>query len=156
MKKLILMIAMSALFLVGCEGESLTYEQAENQQVDEYCNRDGLLSWIAVGSDLRVEKVSLSDHYSLLFETGDGSLQWVDVSTNKNCYTFAMKKSDTGYTHLERLPNIVGQQTFPYETYYMEKGQLILYLATDDLQGGSYKKDCGENCTKRIDVDMVN
>ncbi|WAB25063.1 hypothetical protein M3_0112 [Lysinibacillus phage vB_LfM_LysYB1] len=152
MRKLILMSVMLSLFLVGCDREGKTLEQAENQQLVDYDQyNQGMTEWIKVGDTVRVEKVSKSDVYELMFKNVDGYLFWERLKGN-----YGIKSSDKGYSYVERLPNETGYQKFPYETYIANKPVFILYLNTDDLEGGSYKRNCGENCTKVIDVDMLD
>lgn len=154
MRKFVI-VSLICLLLSGC-GYS-TVEEAQNAQELKHTTHNRSSSKIdellQVGQTLKLEKVSLSDKYNLMYENEKGELTWV-VLDRREAINYSIKKSDQPYSYIVREKNIVEENGV--QSYSIVSSYYILYLKTDTLEGSSYKESCGKHCEKEVYVEMLD
>ena len=103
MKKILTVLILLSTLLAGCSN----YTKEEEAKEADFVNGVALIEeLLRVGDEMKLEKVTMSDRYNLLYEDYNGELKWLSLNEHHGV-AYVVKKSKEPYSYIVREENKV-------------------------------------------------
>ena len=122
-------------------------------QLGDYGDNIGLEK---VGEKLEFDFMSVNtDNEYKIGYNGNDDLKWKHIG-KKTDYFKIQVTENIQKNYIERVGNKVVMKRIKGKTYYKAQEQrYIFYLKSNSITGGDSREDCGKNCVREINTEIV-